>query len=201
MRKKIITALFTGLLVVKVIVSVSAAEVSDVLPDNATSVTANITNPGAVSYTITIPASISFGTLTQPDNNGNSYVYKSFMVEAEAINIQSNQFVSVWVKDSTSTDGKFYLTQTDNENPKKFSYDIYQSEVNDGNIASSTPLNNNTPGSYGYSFCNFASGSTGSKVTGTLVFNQNQLYGQEISDIAGNYSGTISFHSALQQSQ
>lgn len=197
MRKKLITALLTGVLAITAIGSVSAAQLSDVTPENGTQVTANIEDPGMVSYTITIPDSVSFDTLTQPDTDADSNVCRTFEVEATNLSIKSNQGVTVWVKDSVATDGMFYLTQQGSDTPKSLSYDIYASEVNDGNIASSTKLNDGSVGSYGYNFCVFASGETGSKKTGTLVLNQRQLYGQELSEIAGDYSGTIAFHSAL----
>ena len=53
------------------------------------------------------------------------------------------------------------------------------------------------PGEYGYHLCTFLYGSDSKTQPVTLALNQNALYGQTLSDIAGDYSGTITFHSAL----
>ncbi|MGN0536123.1 MAG: hypothetical protein ACI4IR_09015 [Eubacterium sp.] len=66
--KKLIAVLISFVLVTSSVMSVSAAELSDVTPDNSTEVKANIVDPGFVSYVITIPATADFGTLTQPDS-------------------------------------------------------------------------------------------------------------------------------------
>lgn len=197
MRKKLITALLAGVLGVTAIVSVSANEVDDVNPSNTTPVTASIATQGMVSYSITIPESVNLGTLYKHYNDVDNYVYGNFEVEATKIDIPTDNAVVVWIKDRDFNDGKFYITQTENENPNKFSYDIYNIDVNDSNISTSTPINDGTPGTYGYQFCRFASGSQGTKVIGTLAFNQRQLYNLDLSEIAGDYSGTISFHSSL----
>lgn len=197
MRKKLITALLTGVLGVTAIVSVSANEVDDVNPHNTTQVTASIATQGMVSYSITIPESVNLGTLYKHYNDVDNYVYENFTVEATKIDIPTDNAVAVWIKDGDFNDGKFYITHTENENLNKFSYDIYNNDVNDSNISTSTPINDGTLANYGYQFCRFASGSQGTTVTGTLAFNQRQLYNLDLSEIAGDYSGTINFHSAL----
>ena len=199
MKKKMITVLLAGALAVASVVPVAAKEVTDVTPENSTTVTANIVDPGYVSYVITIPESADFGELTQPDStDADHYVFFDFNVEATQLNIRSNQGVTVYMKDGTSTDNQFYISQKNVENPFKIAYDVYDSTVNEENISSSDPINQTaTSGAYGYHLCTFLAGSTGSKQDVTLALNQNALYGQMLSDIAGDYSGTITFHSAL----
>ncbi|MGN1138765.1 MAG: hypothetical protein ACI4RM_04890 [Ruminococcus sp.] len=196
--KRIFTALLAGALSVTAVVSASAATLSDVTPDGGTEVTAKIVDPGTVSYTITIPDKVDFGTLEMPDVDADSYTYQSFRVEATEINIPSNRAVSVYMKDSTATDNQFYLTQKDVDVPFTIPYDVYSGVVNDDNRADLEAINTtDTPSTYGYHITTFLSGTQGKTKDVTLALNQKALYGQTLSTIAGDYSGTIAFHSAL----
>lgn len=204
MKKKMITALLAGALATAAVVPVAANEVSDVTPENSTTVTANIVDPGTVSYVITIPASADFGALTQPESTDTDhYVFSDFNVEATELNIKNNQGVTVYMKDSSLTDNQFYISQNiDNmpgiETPFTISYDVYDTPVNADTVNSYDAINTTAePGSYGYHLCTFLYGSDGKTQPVTLALNQNALYGKTISDIAGDYSGTITFHSAL----
>lgn len=186
MKKTKIIAVLTAVLCSSTFVmSVSAAELSDVTPENSTEVTAKIVNPGSISYVITIPETADFGTLTQPEDNSNPhYTFYSFQVEATELNILSNSGVGVgiWMKDADADDNQFYITQKDAENPFKISYDIYDSVVNENNIAGETALNapSNTPGMYGYHLCTFRSSQTGATQDVTLYTTRNFLKSQAI---------------------
>ncbi|MGN0459374.1 MAG: hypothetical protein ACI4HL_00505 [Ruminococcus sp.] len=197
--RKIISALIAGILATTAVVSVSGATLTDVTPDNSTEVKANIVDPGYVSYTITIPDSADFGTLTQPDTDETDhYTFYDFQVEATELNIKSNQGVSVYMKDSSAEDNQFYISQKDVADPFTIAYDVYDTAVDEGTMGDYEPINSTaTPGSYGYHLCTFFSGSQGSTQDVTLALNQNALYGQTLSEIAGDYSGTLAFHSAL----
>lgn len=197
--KKLIAVPIAVVFATSSVMSVSAAELSDVTPENSTEVTANIVDPGSVSYVITIPATADFGTLTQPESDENdNYTFYVFQVEATELKIKSNQAVTVYMKDRDSDDNKFYISQNDVSSPFKIAYDVYDTSVNEETVANYTPINaTSTPGQYGYHLCTFRAGTTGSKQDVTLALNQNALYGQNIFDIAGDYSGTITFHSAL----
>lgn len=60
------------------------------------------------------------------------------------------------------------------------------------------PINKTAePGTYGYHRCTFLYDAQGRTQPVNLALNQNALYGQTLSDLAGDYSGTITFHSAL----
>ena len=199
--KKLIAVLLAVVLATASVMSVSAATLSDVTPENSMEVTANIVDPGYVSYVITIPDTADFGTLTQPDNTDTDhYAFFDFNVEATELNIKNNQGVTVYMKDSTSQDGQFYITQKNEliDNPFTMSYDVYDTSVNSGNIDSYGAINTSSvPGTYGYHLCTFLYGADGETQPVTLALNQNALVGRTISDIAGDYSGTITFHSAL----
>lgn len=200
MKKKIISFLLAGVLAAASVAPVAAATVTDVTTENSTEVKANIVDPGSVSYVITIPETADFGTLTIPENTDTAhYAFCNLQVEATELNILSNQGVSVYMKDSISTDNKFYISQKkDVENPFKIAYDVYDTLVNAETVNRNNAINTTAvPGAFGYHLCSFLYGSTGNKQSVTLALNQNALYGKTLSDIAGDYSGTITFHSAL----
>lgn len=197
--KKIIAVLISAILAVTPFMSVSAATLTDGTVDNSTAVKANIEDPGSVSYVITIPETVDFGTLTQPDSiDADHYAIYRFDVEATELNLKSNQGVTVYMKDANSTDNQFYLEQQNAENPFKISYDVYDTTVTVENINTYEPINNTAePGTYGYHLCTFLSDAQGRTQPVNLALNQNALYDQTLSDIAGDYSGTITFHSSL----
>lgn len=205
MKKKILTVLLAGALTAANIVPVAAGtvNVNDVNVYGNTEVTATIEDPGSVSYVITIPDKADFGVLTQPESiDTDHYVFSDFNIEATELNIKNNQGVTVYMKDSTSTDNQFYISQqTDNtsiEEPFTISYDVYDTPVNTGNVDSYDAINITAePGKYGYHLCTFLYGADGKTQPVTLALNQNALYGKTISDIKGDYSGTITFHTAL----
>lgn len=92
MKKTKIIAILTAVLCSATpVMSVSAATLNDVDPGNSTEVTANIVDPGYVSYTITIPEIADFGTLSVPDNiDTDHYTFSSLSVAATELNIKSD---------------------------------------------------------------------------------------------------------------
>jgi len=108
--------------------------------------------------------------------------------------LSENQYVLVRIKDKDATeeDGKFYLTQKTSPNTK-FIYDVYNvSPIEDYYLPFAVvPMTEPN----GYFFVAFD--KVGAKTTGTLRFNQKQLYGKDISEIAGDYSGTMVFTSSI----
>lgn len=197
--KKIMAALLAGTLAATAAVSASAATLTDKNPDGSTEVTAIIegSQPGDVSYIITIPDKVDFGTLTQPETETDSYKYVDFDIEATKLNFDSGA-VSVFAKDSSSTDGQFYLTQKDSNSPFTISYDVYTALItNDSEVGNNTPVNDSDPAENGYHITTFMSDAEGETQDITLALNQKALYGQNLDTIAGDYSGTMVFHSAL----
>lgn len=130
--KKIIAALLAGVLGTTAVVSASAATLTNENPDGSTEITARIegAGPGDVSYVITIPDKVDFGTLTQPETETDSYKYIGFIVVATQLNFEKGA-VSVYVKDSAAADGQFYIKQKDVENPFTISYDAFERVVDD----------------------------------------------------------------------
>lgn len=204
--KKIIAGLLAGVLAATAVVSASAVDVelNDDSASGSTAVTATIDGsvPGDVSYIITVPAEVSFGTLTKPDNaDEGSYVYCNFDIVATKMEIEAQQEVWVYLKDvlDDSGEGDFYLVQEKEDgNSTMFQYDVYVGSVNDTNIADFTPLNEDDSkeiGTNGYFIVDFDSNSQGNAQPITLVFDENDLFGNDLADIAGNYSGGLVFHS------
>lgn len=102
------------------------------------------------------------------------------------------------MKDSTATDNQFYISQKDAADPFTIAYNVYNTIVNEENVGRYEPINTTAvPGAYGYHLCTFLAGSTETPQNVTFALNQNALCGKTLSDIAGDYSGTITFHSAL----
>ena len=172
-----------------------AAELTPSSTTGNTEVTANIQDLGAVNYIITIPDKVDFGTLTQPETDIDSFKDLNFTVTATKIeNLSDTDYVIVRVKNEGATvdDSAFYLTQKTSPNTK-FIYDVYNvSPIEDYHspfaVVPMTEPN-------GYFFVAFY--KVGAKTTGTLRFNQKQLYGKDISEIAGDYSGTMIFTSSI----
>ena len=172
-----------------------AAELTPSSTTGNTEVTANIQDLGAVNYIITIPDKVDFGTLTQPETDTDSFKYVNFTVTATKIeNLSDTDYVIVRVKNEGATvdDSAFYLTQKTSPNTK-LTYDMYDRKTI---VDSDIPLNKgrmvNPDGYYLGDFQN-----TGDSKTGTLRLNQKQLYGKDIAEIAGDYSGTIVFTSSI----
>lgn len=199
-KRGIISLALTLSMASLVVISASAAapQLTPVSPGGDTQVTARIegTSPGEVSYIITIPEKVDFGTLTQPDSDETAHDKDiDFTVTAEEINnLPANNFVKVSVKDSQTTaeDERFRLNQVSGSTV--LYYDVY--DVNPIKENMSYPLNNTaTMEANGFLLTLFS--GTGQSLTGTLRIDQNQLFGQDLDTIAGDYSGTMAFYSEI----
>lgn len=195
MKAKKFLALSMALVTVTAVSTVAfAKELTDTTPTGETEVTAKIKDPGAVSYTITIPDKVDFGNLTQPQTNTDSFKDVNYEVTATSIeNLPSTKSVLVHVKDKNATvnDDKFYITQKTSPNTK-LTYDVYEtSPIEEGDNALADGEMNND----GYLLVSLK--KTGDKLTGTLRLNEKQLYGKNISEIAGDYSGYMVFTSSI----
>lgn len=175
-----------------------AAELTNTNPSGSTEVTAKILS-GEVSYVITIPDKADFGDLEQPAEAGDSYKDVNYTVTATDIkNLPSNSRIIVYVKDENADpeNTQFYLTQQVESNPTQLIYDVYDKpseEINDSinSVNQSSTFDQN----YGYQIVLFS--KTGQSLTGTLRLNQAQLYGKDINEIAGDYSGHMVFSSSI----
>ena len=172
-----------------------AAELTLSSTTGNTEVTANIQDPGAVNYIITIPDKVDFGTLTPPETDTDSF--KDVPYEVTAVNIEGlseDQYVLIRLKDKDATeeDSQFYLTQKTSPNTK-FIYDVYNISPIENHYSPLASVSMTEPNGYFL----VAFDKIGAKTTGTLRFNQKQLYGKDISEIAGDYSGTMVFTSSI----
>lgn len=197
--KRIITLVLAGALSAATVVSASAATLTNEAPSADTEVTARIegSDPGDVTYIITIPDKVDFGTLNQPDTDTDSYIYSGFEVEATQIDMASGA-VSVYIQGYEEDDNQYYLTQLDAFEPFEIPYDVYTGQISDTNIADQTAINaDGSPGVNGYHFTTFNHDAEGSVQDGTLVLNQRELYGQDLDTISGDYSDTMTFYSTI----
>ena len=171
-----------------------AAELTLSSTTRNTEVTANIQDPGAVNYIITIPDKVDFGTLTQPETDTDSFKDVKFTVTATKIeNLSDKNRVAVAVKDKDATvdDDQFYITQKTSPNTKLM-YLVYDTDTigeSDNHLAEGVMGND------GYDFAYFK--NQGQIAAGTIRLNQKQLYGKNIAEIAGDYSGTMVFTSSI----
>lgn len=163
--------------------------------------TTDSNTPGNVSYIITIPDQVDFGTLTQLETETDSYIFRELNVTAIQLNnLLENQKVAVYIKDRSSGDGRFHLTQQGVSDPFDIPYDIYDHTVDNQTVSSTDPVNRSANSfEKGYLLCDFASGSEGTERKVVLALNQKELYGKDLSEIAGGYSGTVTFHSELKE--
>ena len=156
----------------------------------------NTLKSGDVSYLITIPDQVDFGTLTQPETETDSYRFCELNVEATQLNnLTENQRVAVYIRDSSAADGRFHLNPQGVSILSDIPYDIYDQVVDEQTVKSANPVNRSDNSSEkGYLLCSFAAGSVGTVQTAVLALNQKELYGKNLSEIAGSYSRTITFH-------
>ncbi len=202
--KKMLTLALAAAMALTVTVSVAAEEIelTPASPEGQTEVTAKIVGAaGDVSYIITIPDVVDFGVLSQPDNDTEDhFADKAYKVTAKQITGMNpdEQQVGVYVKNQGATvggDPKFYITNKA-DSSKSFYYDIYDCPA--AQIADNTAnINANAmPYAIGYKLVGFS--ETGEEVNGTLRLNQNQLYGLNIAEYVGDYSGYMVFYSMIE---
>lgn len=197
--KKIISIALAAAMAAVSAISVSAAQLTETDPNGQTEVIAHIDGmaPGQVSYIITIPDVVDFGTLTIPADDNEDYDRDvTYTVEATEINgLSGTQTISVYVKDqnATNSDREFRIANKENSSIQ-FGYDIYRSTGD--NVNEAYRVNNGDFFTKGYYLTSF--NEEGQVLTGTLRFHQKQLYGRNIADIAGDYSGYMVFFSAIE---
>lgn len=170
--------------------SVFATEMSNLTPEGDVDVTAKVSN-GAVSYVVSIPEAVDFGTLTQPaDNTAANIVQKPIVVEAtELTGLSVGNKLVVLVQDEVNrAENGFFITGQDNSNSgKKLSYDIVNIDsksISDGSLYPN-----------GYLMCVFSNAKE--QLEFNLNLDQNQLYGVDLNSYAGSYKGTLSFYSKI----
>lgn len=200
--KKIIAAILTVALAAAATVSVNALELTESSNEGSAEVKAHIAGedePGNVSYIIEIPDKLDFGTLVQPDNTDEDHFKDiNFKVLAKEINGLENNpgwSVRVKVRDQNfelDNEERFFISQKTVTYPEisnggnKFEYGVY---INGNGIT------NNRVDENGFNIAFF--NAAGEEIDARLSLNQNQLYGLNIEDIAGDYSGYMIFNSSI----
>ena len=197
---KIISIALAAVMAAASVISVSAAQLTESDPHGETEVIAHINgaDPGQVSYIITIPDVVDFGTLTVPADDSQDYDKDvTYTVVASEINglDPATQTIAVYVKNqnSSASDRQFHIDNKDNASIQ-FEYDIYRATGDHVNEA--YRVNNGDFFTNGYYLTGFK--QEGETLEGTLRFHQKQLYGRNIADIAGDYSGYMVFFSAIE---
>lgn len=200
--KTIISIALAAAMAATSVISVSAGTI-ELTPDNNsgnTEVKARISGaptPGSVDYIITIPDVIDFGELTQPAENTDSFKDVPFTVKLTELTGNSfdpdAQQISVYVKDQNATtgDSEFYIANKTDPSIK-LGYEVFRS---------STPSMDNKVSAdsfktAGYFYTSFT--VKNEFLDGTLRLNQNQLYGRDLADIVGEYSGYMVFTSFIE---
>ena len=197
--KRIISIALAAVIAAASAISVSAAQLTENNQSGQTEVIAHIDGaaPGDVSYIITIPDVVDFGTLTIPADNSSDYD-KDVTYTVEATEIEgldpATQTIAVYVKDqNANADNRAFQIANKENSAIAFNYDVYRSTET---VNESTRVNNGDFFTKGYYLTGFNAESQ--TLNGTLRFHQKQLYGQNIADIAGDYSGYMVFFSAIE---
>ena len=202
--RKILSLALAAVMAAAAVVSVSAAELTESNSNGQTEVKAHIDGgvPGDVSYIITIPDTVDFETLAVPENNTDDHnkdvEYTVTMTKLEGLD-PAEKVVNVYVKDQNAVVGsveQFYIANKSNADVK-FAYDVYT--ATGANVNMSTNVNFNTMETNGFFLTGFS--EQGQSLTGTLRFDLNQLYGESLARIAGDYSGYMVFFSAIEDVQ
>lgn len=173
----------------------ATAQLNVSFPAGDTTVTAKVAavDAGNVSYVISIPSRVDFGTLTKPASGDEAYVTATVTVKlAEVSGLdESTQRVAVFVQDSVSGTKEFRLTGQDTANAgKELTYSIRLGEAE---------LNATNGSIYPNGFLVGAFKSAGNIVDLTLALDQQQLNDPDytLDQWAGNYKGTLSFYSKV----
>ena len=200
--KTIISIALAAAMAATSIISVSAGTI-ELTPDNNsgnTEVKAHISGaptPGDVSYIITIPDVVDFGELTQPAENTDSFKDVPFTVKLTELSGTSfdpdAQQISVYVKDQNATtdDSEFYIANKTNPSIK-LGYEVFRSSA----PSMDNKVSADSFKTAGYFYTSFT--VKNEFLDGTLRLNQNQLYGRDLADIVGEYSGYMVFTSFIE---
>lgn len=197
--KALVTVALAAAMVSASALSVSAGTLSNENPWGETEVIARIdgNSSGEVTYTIIIPDVIDFGTLEQPQINEDQYKDVGFTVKTgnTVEGLTPSQYIMLYVRDKTaSVNGSNDFVIANKVDPTKtFKYDVYDTNP----IGSALNINSNAMTSTrGYKFTNFTIANE--EVQGTLRLNEHQLYGKDISELVGEYSGYMIFFSQIE---
>lgn len=155
-----------------------------------TTVTATVEeNSNKADYIISIPETVDFGKIQQPETEGNAYSYKDITVSCiKADNLGAGNGIAVLVKDATAAESSDPFCLTHNTHSDcVLNYEIMN--YNDESIQNGTWYAN------GFLF-NLLTGA-GQEATDKLRLNRNQLYNKDLSVWGGQYTGTLNFYTKI----
>lgn len=144
-----------------------------------------VENDNQPTYTIAIPDTVNFGQIQQPTTAADAYVTTSITVKCTNVsNLGSEQAISVLVKDSDaySADSSFLLKNNTNTD-----CELVYEMLNEAGQS----IQNTTWYADGFLYAAFT--SAGQSKPMTLRLNKAQLYGKDLSEYGGEYTGTLNF--------
>lgn len=191
MKKKLFAVVLAATMLMSSL-TVSATELTNIEPGGSTAVEADILGAGEVTYIIAIPEKIDFGTLVMPKNTEVEHS-KTVGFEVSAVEIigldTSTSRVVVLLKDAVAQGGKFQIAGISGTNNGKV---LEYSVLNSGGVNLTTGTEEYPNG---YAFAAFSQADQ--SVNGSLRLDQNQLFGEDIAEWAGDYLGTINFYTTI----
>lgn len=179
------------LLVMGAAIAVGGAPLSDTNPTGDTDVKAVVAN-GDVTYTIAIPEVIDFGKLVPPDTDTEALkeIEDSITLTSLSGTLPSLSGIAVLAKDSVSSRDFRLIGQDAVNSGKTLDYSI---KTIGGDLATQGTFYTN-----GYAVAIFKSADDKDKpISLTFSIDQRQLFGQDLSQWAGSYKGTINFYSGI----
>lgn len=145
-------------------------------------------NSNKADYIISIPETVDFGKIQQPETEGNAYSYKDITVSCiKADNLGAGNGIAVLVKDASATESSDPFRLTHNTNSDcVLNYEIMNKDES---------IQNGTWYSNGFLFNLFT--GAGQEATDQLRLNRNQLYNKNLSVWGGQYTGTLNFYTKI----
>lgn len=167
--------------------------------DTSVEATVSDQTPGSPTYVIRIPSVIDFGLLKAPATDTNSFKDIPFAVELVSISgVERGSAVCVLVRDGKTPPG--LQRPTSDFTLNKANLELVYSVFN-GSADPDSGTNLFERGRWyenGYLFGLFDHNEIpGSSLPGALRLNQRALFGKDLSEYSGNYSGTMHFYSKI----
>ena len=193
MKKKLVAGFMAAMMMVSVMSTGVFAKELDPSEESKkagdTQVTATVDeNSNKADYIISIPETVDFGKIQQPETEGNAYSYKDITVSCiKADNLGAGNGIAVLVKDATAAESSDPFCLTHNTNSDcVLNYEIMN---NDASIQNGTWYAN------GFLFNTFT--GAGQEATDKLRLNRNQLYNKDLATWGGAYTGTLNFYTKV----
>lgn len=198
MKKKIAPLLAAALTMTSVLPAMASEvtnqDISNVQQAGSTTVVASVngTDPGEVTYVVSVPSYIDFGSLNRDEGatGGHNYVDKVGTVALTQVEgLEDGQRVAVLMQDAANGTNGFQIAGVSGaalSNGQTLNYSVM---INDQEL-------NATQTSYPNGFLVGAFQKEGDNVSVHFMLDQNQMTGV-LDDWAGTYQGTVTFYSRV----